>query len=444
MSDSPLVSIVIPVYNGTNYMREAIDSALAQTYPRCEVIVINDGSTDNGATDAVARSYGDRIRYFRKENGGVATAVNRGIREMRGEYFSWLSHDDTFYPDKIEKQIDALRRQGRLAGGISHSNYDHLDVDSGVITRYNWLDIHTEQQLTNSNFSPVFLCIHGCSILIHRSHFERVGFYDEKLLATQDSVFLFNVMRGQRSVFVADQLFRARSHKEQGSRTMSCHEPEYNRMFIDFCEKLTPEEMSSFCGSPRNFYYRLYSLLQPIPKATFCLDYISDKLRRSNSQADIVTGLIRLQQLFRRHGQGANDRLYLFGAGKFGRRALMYLKCMLAKVDAFVDNSPDKAGSLIDGVSCVPFAELVRNKGHALVIVAMLEQGGVLAQLREAGVTRVLPFRELSRLMFECPPAFTPEEVAALEALPAKQGEILDTMRKTVSALAYFQVESLD
>ncbi len=66
---NPLVSIVIPVYNGSNYLREAIDSALAQIYRNIEVLVINDGSRDDGKTEAVALSYGDRIRYFAKENG---------------------------------------------------------------------------------------------------------------------------------------------------------------------------------------------------------------------------------------------------------------------------------------------------------------------------------------------------------------------------------------
>ena len=63
--DKPLVSIIIPVYNGSNFMREAIDSALAQTYPNIEIIVVNDGSTDN--TREIALSYGDKIRYFEKE-----------------------------------------------------------------------------------------------------------------------------------------------------------------------------------------------------------------------------------------------------------------------------------------------------------------------------------------------------------------------------------------
>ena len=82
MGSKPLVSIVIPVYNGSNYMREAIDSALAQTYENVEIIVVNDGSTDDGETDRIARSYGDKIRYFAKDNGGVSSALNKGIKEM--------------------------------------------------------------------------------------------------------------------------------------------------------------------------------------------------------------------------------------------------------------------------------------------------------------------------------------------------------------------------
>lgn len=108
----PLVSIVIPVYNGANYLKEAIDSALNQTYPNCEIIVVNDGSTDQGKTECIALSYGEKIRYFSKENGKVSTALNMGIREMEGQYFAWLSHDDIFYPDKIEKQVKVMQKTG--------------------------------------------------------------------------------------------------------------------------------------------------------------------------------------------------------------------------------------------------------------------------------------------------------------------------------------------
>ena len=107
----PLVSIIIPVYNGSNYVKEAIDSALAQTYKNIEVIVVNDGSTDN--TEKIVKSYGDKIRYFYKENGGVASALNLAIENSKGEYISWLSHDDVYYPNKIQEQNRNTFKVGR-------------------------------------------------------------------------------------------------------------------------------------------------------------------------------------------------------------------------------------------------------------------------------------------------------------------------------------------
>ena len=109
-NEHPLVSIVIPVYNGSNYMREAIDSAISQTYSNIEILVVNDGSTDDGLTHDIALSYGEKIRYFKKENGGVVSALNYGIENMCGDYFAWLSHDDIYMPEKIEKQVLALKK----------------------------------------------------------------------------------------------------------------------------------------------------------------------------------------------------------------------------------------------------------------------------------------------------------------------------------------------
>lgn len=92
----PKVSIVIPVFNGSDYLDKAIQSALNQSYQNVEIIVVNDGSNDGGKTAEIAKSYGDNIRYIEKENGGVSSALNRGIEAMTGEYFSWLSHDDEY------------------------------------------------------------------------------------------------------------------------------------------------------------------------------------------------------------------------------------------------------------------------------------------------------------------------------------------------------------
>jgi glycosyltransferase involved in cell wall biosynthesis len=116
---NPLVSIIIPVYNGFNYLKEAIESALGQTYENIEILVINDGSNDNNLTNNLAISFGEKIIYYEKENGGVASALNFGISKMNGEYFSWLSHDDIYKPEKIEKQISFINknREIKIVGG---------------------------------------------------------------------------------------------------------------------------------------------------------------------------------------------------------------------------------------------------------------------------------------------------------------------------------------
>lgn len=104
-----LVSIVIPVYNGADYISESIKSALSQTYSNIEVVVVNDGSTDLGETEKKVLSFSDdRIKYYRKENGGVASALNYGIARAKGEYIVWLSHDDIIPPNKISSQLKQL------------------------------------------------------------------------------------------------------------------------------------------------------------------------------------------------------------------------------------------------------------------------------------------------------------------------------------------------
>lgn len=108
--DWPLVSIIIPVYNGSNYLKEAINSALSQTYENIEIIVVNDGSNDNNQTKNAALLFGDSIKYFEKENGGVSSALNYGVKHSNGKYVAWLSHDDLFSPNKIEYQMLCLQK----------------------------------------------------------------------------------------------------------------------------------------------------------------------------------------------------------------------------------------------------------------------------------------------------------------------------------------------
>jgi len=211
MEYNPKVSIVIPVYNGSNYLREAIDSALAQTYKNVEVIVVNDGSNDEGKTEAIARAYGDRIRYVWKPNWGVASALNRGIREMTGEWFSWLSHDDVYYPEKIEKQV-------RLA--MAHPGARVVVCNTGVMDAAGRI-LHENNRVG----PPVLrggsayweLWLYACSLLVHRSCFDVIGLLNESNRTTQDMELVLMLLHHFDVYHLPEILVKRRDHAESGT-----------------------------------------------------------------------------------------------------------------------------------------------------------------------------------------------------------------------------------
>lgn len=111
-SDQPLVSVVMPAYNAEAYLREAVESALGQTYENLEVVIVNDGSTDS--TPELARSFGPRVRVFDQENGGIANARNTAIRHARGSIIALLDADDVWMPTRIERCVDLLQSDPAL------------------------------------------------------------------------------------------------------------------------------------------------------------------------------------------------------------------------------------------------------------------------------------------------------------------------------------------
>jgi glycosyltransferase involved in cell wall biosynthesis len=114
----PLVSVVMPVFNGERFLAQAIESVLAQTWSPVETIVIDDGSTDRSAD--IARGY--PLTYLGQEHSCVAAARNRGVAGARGELVSFLDHDDVWLPRKLELQVDALARNP--SAGICMCRYE--------------------------------------------------------------------------------------------------------------------------------------------------------------------------------------------------------------------------------------------------------------------------------------------------------------------------------
>lgn len=256
MRFNPKVSIVIPVYNGSNYLREAIDSALAQTYCNIEIIVVNDGSNDEGKTEAIARSYSGTIRYFAKENGGVASALNLAIQNMTGEYFSWLSHDDMYYPHKIETQIHYLHDHIHRERIILYSDEEIIDQHGNSIGKNKVSPVEPEDLIFHL---LIHRSIGGCSLLIPKQAFTEVGLFDTNLRTTQDYDLWFRFLKhNYRFEHIPEILVKSRSHQAQGIRTLQpIHRQEKNALFIRMLELFSPQEI---CGNHSDSAWRYLKL----------------------------------------------------------------------------------------------------------------------------------------------------------------------------------------
>ena len=253
----PLVSIVVPVYNGANYMREAIDSALAQTYSNIEIIVVNDGSNDGGATRDIALSYGDKIRYFEKDNGGVSTALNLAIKNMRGKYFSWLSHDDVYLPEKIQVQIDALRQAGDMSRAV-YGLTKRLFMPNLQTAEFINHSVYRQEFLETGAFLSTFGLVHGCALLIPKFYFDAYGGFEETFRAIQDYKKFFELFRGKRLIYVRKLLNFCRIHQKNMSINYNLVPVENDWMHSWMYLNMTEDDI---VGSGLTDLYNLYSAL---------------------------------------------------------------------------------------------------------------------------------------------------------------------------------------
>lgn len=255
----PLVSIAIPVYNGAEYMREAIDSALSQTYKNIEIIVINDGSTDN--TDEIAESYGRKIRYFKKENGGVASALNLALKNMKGSYFAWLSHDDAYYPNKVEKQMECITSL-KEGNNILYSDYALMDEESNIKSI-----VKLDHKLLKEKLEYALLrgSINGNTLLIPKKAFDEYGGFDEGLSTTQDYAKWFEFLKSYRFIHIPEVWVKYRVHQGQDTKQNPKFVTEGNMLWIRMMKDLPQSTKERLEGNEQNFYREMFVFLNRTP-----------------------------------------------------------------------------------------------------------------------------------------------------------------------------------
>ncbi len=399
----PLVTIVIPVYNGANYLKESIDSALAQTYSNIEVLVVNDGSNDEGMTERIALSYKDKIRYIRKENGGVASALNAGIQSMQGEYFSWLSHDDVYYPDKIEEEIKELYRADAPTA-IVQCEYDFYDEASKTNTPTDFCKYYPIEKLTNSIFTILQLQIHACGALIHKSHFERVGLFDENRRYTQDIEMWFRLLYGQKSLWVSKRLYMVRVHPESDSKHYyEAWNRENVQLYLDMIQKMSNEELASIYGAAETALCRMIGLMRS-RDGFDAAEILEKRLYECYKNSNDTKAVDEFKEYLKRICNGKDQKIVIFGAGQYGRRLLYELNQRKIAVECFIDNDEGKNGKRIDGMICRTVDAIECRKEEVLVIIAQRTCTEALHQMKELEIPYVITRQELDGIMVQYPP----------------------------------------
>ena len=229
-----LVSVVVPVFNQQEFIGEALHSIFGQSFRDFEIVVVDDGSTDE--TPAILARYGKDIRVLRQPNRGGAAALNAGVRAARGEWIAWLSADDAWEPSKLEEQVNALGQSPDA--GLVYTDYVYIDSAGKILSREHFpCPVPRWRRL-------IWLArrcyINGSSTLIRKDAFANVGLYDESDRLTPDWDLFLRIARKYNIVHVPEPLVRYRIHGGQTSARRDLMERSSRRVFSRNARRLGP------------------------------------------------------------------------------------------------------------------------------------------------------------------------------------------------------------
>jgi glycosyltransferase involved in cell wall biosynthesis len=206
-----LVSIIIPVFKNVDLLRDSLSSVIDQTYNNIEIIVVDDGSNKYRKILTICKQFKKKVKIIRfKNNKGVSSALNKGISISKGKYINWLSHDDLFYPTKIEEQVKSLK--GSI-NKISATNFIIWDYEKNLYTNSKL----KKKDFVNFNDKILIRDIYNfCTFLIPKVLF-RKNLFNEKLKYVQDYDMMLKLSKKAHFSFLNKNLFISRKHSQQGS-----------------------------------------------------------------------------------------------------------------------------------------------------------------------------------------------------------------------------------
>ena len=222
---NPKVSVIIPTYNNAAHIIEAIDSVLAQAEKDLEIIVVDDGSTDN--TKEMIQPRTNQIKYFYKTNGGPASSRNLGIRNASGQYIAFLDSDDSWLPDKLEKQLRVIESDPKV--GLVACGTLEVSSEGKLIREVKRKNYARRKQLIREMYEGNVIG-GGSTALVRKSCFDEIGLFDEHLHGVEDWDMWLRIALSYDVAFVAEALTKARILPNSVSSTDNVLKMQENEM----------------------------------------------------------------------------------------------------------------------------------------------------------------------------------------------------------------------
>ena len=255
MSERPLVSAIIPTYNNAPLVVEAVESALAQTWTPLEIVVADDGSTDDTAARLAA--FGDRVRVVTLEHKGPAVARNAAVRASRGEFIALLDSDDLWLPDKVERSVAPMFANAEI--GVVYTDFTMWDMVTG--RRYSVPCYRKGGRMERDLFRE---CRGVCTptVVVRRTVGDEIGWYDESFFRAQDWDLLVRLAERTLFHFVPESLAIVRDHPRRLSVVHRDLYREYNLKVIHKAAERRPDLYGPLCNeslSLAHFRFAMHS-----------------------------------------------------------------------------------------------------------------------------------------------------------------------------------------
>lgn len=363
MAIKPIISIVLPTYNGDEYLDETIKSIKNQTFKDWELILVDDCSTDS--TSAICARYervNERIRVFRNEkNSKTPASLNRGFREAKGKYLTWMTDDNLYYPAALEKMLQYLNEHEECQ--FVYANMDTIDEGGNIVGSFR------QDNFTRMYYNDI---VGGC-FLYTRKCYEEIGDYSDEFFPIEDYEYFLRVLEKYGEFgYLNEKLFAFRVYKNAQS---------YQKFFdmkVLLNERIRKPKFDWLFNNLLNnpdYLFGLYIDMQITGSVT---KELKNRFLEKLPEIDCLYEI-----------KGDDSDVIVYGAGDFGGRTYEILK---DRILGFADRSPGKIGTQYCGKP-VFSPEEVKIKYKDNVIVIALESDlvlGVLKDFNASGIKKSL------------------------------------------------------